>query len=392
MFEDLSWMGLLRRWSREAIAHEDTARLRVTPAMQESGWIGSPPASEADIAAAEARLGRPLPPSYREFLAITDGWPTLSFDFDRVRPVAEVDWVAAADPQLYEIVCDTYGDDWPPDSDDGPPLMNRALVLNTGSDSFLFDTGRVSADGEWATTGWTGWYPGAGDQQPSFRAGMQSHYASFVSFDVPDSVTSAEVAEYVADAYQRSLEGDRGGEEIFFEAVDFGSLRAEALVYQLRVLTSKYRAGIGISRSLGEGEQATDAAMLADLWPMFVAATLNPRDPHQSALNLAIRRASGPVAALLRSLADQYERDGGLVADFGYAPDFATAADRARTLARASRDDQAFATILDALPSWRPLSPLHLVPMGLTWDRDLSGIMTPERRLRLLSTPRGSAY
>lgn len=75
------------------------------PEMRASGWIGLPPASAADIAAAQARLERSLPQSCQAFLAITDGWPVLSFDFGQVRPVAELDWVAAADPGFYEVVC-----------------------------------------------------------------------------------------------------------------------------------------------------------------------------------------------------------------------------------------------------------------------------------------------
>jgi len=61
----------------------------------------------------------------------------------------------------------------------------------------------------------------------------------------------------------------------------------------------------------------------------------------------------------------------------------------ARELARAGRDAEAFEAILGALPSWRPLSPLHLAPIGLTWDRDLGRIMTREHREQLLTTARG---
>jgi hypothetical protein len=70
----------------------------------------------------------------------------------------------------------------------------------------------LGTDSEWATTCWTSWYPGAGRQQPSFRAGVESHYASFVCFEAPDSVTHAEVAAQVEDAYQRALRGNRSGE------------------------------------------------------------------------------------------------------------------------------------------------------------------------------------
>jgi len=37
-------------------------------------WLGLPPASEERIAAMEERLGRRMPPSYRRFLEVSDGW------------------------------------------------------------------------------------------------------------------------------------------------------------------------------------------------------------------------------------------------------------------------------------------------------------------------------
>lgn len=388
MLEHLGWTELLQRWSGEAIAHADALGLEVTREMRTSGWIGVPAASAADIAAAQARLERSLPQSYLAFLAITDGWPALSFDFGQVRPLAGLDWVAAANPGLYEVVCAQYEYEWPPDSDDGPPLMNRCLLLSSGTDYFLYDTGR-GADGEWATTCWTSWYPGAGRQQPSFRAGLESHYASFVRFEAPDSVTHAEVAAQMENAYQQALRGDRSAEKVIPAARAFGSARADVLEPQLHVLTSEYSA-VSSVLTLAGSEQAADPAMLADLWPMLVVAAVNPRDRHQWVLDRAISNARGPVADLLRSLAGQCQRDGGLAADFGYAPAFAAAMDSARELARAGRDAEAFEAVLGALPSWRPLSPLHLAPIGLTWDRDLGRIMTRERRERLLATARGS--
>jgi hypothetical protein len=39
------------------------------------GLSGNPAAPESAIVVAELRLGRRLPPSYREFLAFSDGWP-----------------------------------------------------------------------------------------------------------------------------------------------------------------------------------------------------------------------------------------------------------------------------------------------------------------------------
>lgn len=128
LLEHLSWAELLRRWSGEAIGHCDHIGLAVPAGARASGWIGMPPASASGIAAAEARLGWALPPSYRSFLAVTDGWPVLSMDYGSLRPVSGIAWVRDAQPGLLEIIRDASGDvEWPPDSNDGPPLLERSV-------------------------------------------------------------------------------------------------------------------------------------------------------------------------------------------------------------------------------------------------------------------------
>jgi hypothetical protein len=47
---------------------------RIAP-FRDMGLVPNPGASKAKVKKAEERLGRPLPPSYREFLARYDGWP-----------------------------------------------------------------------------------------------------------------------------------------------------------------------------------------------------------------------------------------------------------------------------------------------------------------------------
>ncbi len=90
---DFRWDKILQRWS-EAIL--DSVEPSVLPeGALERKWVGNPPATDAQIDAAEERLQCRLPPSYREFLKITNGWPYVS-DFVRqlwpiesVRPLAE---------------------------------------------------------------------------------------------------------------------------------------------------------------------------------------------------------------------------------------------------------------------------------------------------------------
>lgn len=63
------WQPLL-----EKLRSTTTEILRVAP-FRDFGLVPNPGASPDAICAAEERLGAPLPPSYRAFLARHDGWP-----------------------------------------------------------------------------------------------------------------------------------------------------------------------------------------------------------------------------------------------------------------------------------------------------------------------------
>ncbi|WP_033220546.1 SMI1/KNR4 family protein [Kitasatospora phosalacinea] len=72
------WREFLELWSTEWITarRADPSAVPLDPEVARSGWLGFSPATEAEVAAAEARLGRPLPPSLREFLCWTAGRPS----------------------------------------------------------------------------------------------------------------------------------------------------------------------------------------------------------------------------------------------------------------------------------------------------------------------------
>jgi hypothetical protein len=63
-------------------------------------WLGTTPASEAEILLQEQRLGLHLPPSYREFLQVTNGWDVHSSTSLHILPIAEVGWTRDVDPHL----------------------------------------------------------------------------------------------------------------------------------------------------------------------------------------------------------------------------------------------------------------------------------------------------
>ena len=100
---DFNWESFLKQESRKAIAKyqeekrkENKDRWKIpkilSPEVIESKWLGYPGASEAQIATVENRLGIRLPPSYRDFLKITNGWNNTYPGIPILHPVEEIDW------------------------------------------------------------------------------------------------------------------------------------------------------------------------------------------------------------------------------------------------------------------------------------------------------------
>ena len=90
-----------------------------------------PPATEAEIAALEAKIGTPLPPTYRAFLAISNGadafpkWGAVSRDSvlttpTGLRDVATVDWIRNGDRSMVAIWTAPDMVWWDVDPDDHP--------------------------------------------------------------------------------------------------------------------------------------------------------------------------------------------------------------------------------------------------------------------------------
>jgi hypothetical protein len=68
---------LLTEISREQLTDPDVAA--ATPDNKvAAGWLGEPGATDEEISSAEHRLGMRLPPSYRSFLAVSNGFRDIS--------------------------------------------------------------------------------------------------------------------------------------------------------------------------------------------------------------------------------------------------------------------------------------------------------------------------
>jgi cell wall assembly regulator SMI1 len=105
----IDWHALLQAWSTAMLTDPENMEF-VPTELRERGWLGCPGATPAQIAQAEHRLGTTLPPSYRDFLRVTNGWNFLNGLVDKVYSTEEVDWLRVRHQPWIDMVLssDTY--------------------------------------------------------------------------------------------------------------------------------------------------------------------------------------------------------------------------------------------------------------------------------------------
>jgi hypothetical protein len=170
------WMTTLSRLN-SILLNSDEWRGDLTPEALSTGWCGLPPAPESEILKTEKTLGIKLPPSYRSFLSISNGWRPFNNFIERLLPVQEIERFRTADPEDLSLLQEFYRDDEVSEGDYldyDTPKHNVALRLRYYPDSLLigkkWDGGGgellllnphiVSADGEWEAIFFGNWLPG----------------------------------------------------------------------------------------------------------------------------------------------------------------------------------------------------------------------------------------
>ncbi|MFE5936783.1 SMI1/KNR4 family protein [Streptomyces sp. NPDC056470] len=382
-----NWQEFLGRWQQEWVPRADADEEEDgEDGGQGLGSPARPAADEAAITAAEERLGRRLPPSYREFLAVSDGWHVdQPAGIYQLGGAADVDWFG--DPfdmtPLYE---EGLGDDPREEEVLLAGMWRRALRLETDSDMShaLLDPGDTDQDGEWALyvyKGWSGEFP---DRYPSFRAYMEAMYRGFHAdrVDRPDFVNATTRAQdaRVVEAHRLTLRG-RYEEALpmLEEARSFGRPESAVLLNQLRHLSAPRDAQ-------DYGFLVADPRYLPELLPVQAMTPARGEgrpggDDHWLGMMEARGVPRGAAEDVLSALRDGSHR---------YAPAGAwgLAVAEARESARWGATDAAWRVLRNALPLWEAPGPSLVAPVGLLADPVLGPLVTPERGREILATPR----
>ncbi|MFD8206702.1 SMI1/KNR4 family protein [Streptomyces sp. NPDC059695] len=378
--ESFNWHDFLRRWQDEWVPHPDAEG-------EESGIpLGEPGADAAAIVAAEKRLGVRLPPSYREFLAVSDGWVVEQpAAIHRLGGAADIQWFG--DPHamtaLYE---ERLGEEPSAEEVLLAGMWRRALRLETESDAShaLLDPGDLDEDGEWALYVYKGWSGEVPDRHPSFRAYMEAMYRGFHAERAgsPEFVNATTRAQDARVEWARRLALRGRYEEavpVLEEARSFGRPGGRVLLDQIRHLMAP-------GTSPDYGFLAADPRYLPEVLPVQAAPSARGEwrpggDDHWLGTMTARGVPREALETVLGSLRDGTHR---------YAPPgpWGRAVAEARESARWGPTDAAWRILREALPLWEAPGPSLIAPVGLLADPLLGVLVTPERGREILATPR----
>ncbi|RST07706.1 SMI1/KNR4 family protein [Streptomyces sp. WAC07149] len=381
------WEPFLRTWSAE----RETAMRALEPSEPPLGWLGFDPAPPERIAALEARLGAPLPPSYRSFLEVTDGWRWAGEFVYLLAPAAEVGPLRELTGHLFEMLSeweqedleedldeeeeDEEEEDEEEDLDDGDEepyeseRWGRAIQISLDGDQtwLMLDPGDVNADGEWAAYRYSSWSGEGPERHESFADLMYAEFQGFHALRKPDGETRRGLAARVERARADLLAGRAAeAERALEEAREFGYGPATVYLFQIRALRGEHYMLPDARSELAQGDPLLGHAVLPVL---AVIAEGDPR-PH--------RPEDPELDGYRRRYRDGVHRaweDGAL--------------ERARDLARWGDPEEAWRVLAEeALPRWRPVGDGHVLPVELMADPFLRPLVTSERAARILATPR----
>ncbi|MFJ1596773.1 SMI1/KNR4 family protein [Streptomyces sp. NPDC088261] len=360
--EEFDWRAFLRGWSAEwaDAADPDVVDGHGLREAREQRWLGFGPADPKALAVWEARAGGALPPSFRAFLEVTDGWRMTG------TPV----WLLART----EGVSDETGSG------------GRSLRLTDDSArvDVVLDPLDVAEDGEWAVRVRVAGSRAEPVRYPSFRAYMESVHERFLAD--ADAQADADALDADVDRARRlALAGDPDGAlALLAPAVRARHPRALSIQEQLTELLGLPPGG---ERAAPVGDTAYT---VRELLPKR-CLTAKRWTSLGSVPNLEGVRRDFPavdpavVEPVLHAVFDGTYRH-------TVEGPFGEVVARAREFARWGCVDEAWATLRDGMREWRPYDDEEQVaPLGLVADGVLGPLLTARRGRELLTSSRTAA-
>jgi hypothetical protein len=381
----MEWRSWLTRWSDEWVRSADT---EPDPEVERTRWLGFEPATEQAVAAAEARIGMRLPPSYREFLLTTDGWRDAGIFVWRMRDTSDIGWLRDLAPHWDDSWAELCEDD----QREGTCLSRGLLISREADAGILFlDPGDVDASGEWAAYSLFSWRAAPPERFASFTALMEDLYAEFHQMRKPEGETRDSWDAKVEQARLDALSGDAdAADAVLAEAEEFGRERATVLRAQLQLFFER-PAGHSFGRLLNpsfvpEGFLA-DPLFTEEFLPLLFAKHAECSTPGRSSqLQMAVN-SNNPDLLLLVAEYQARLHNGEPPMTYGN-PEF-DALIRNAVDEHGTDPDALWRDIDAAFAHWRPRTPDHIAPVALLADPAVAAALTPERRRNLLTRPRG---
>jgi len=144
------WAALLKELSELRIT-DPQLLARLSAGGTSRSWLWETGATESQITALEQRIGRSLPPSYRSFLAESNGFQAPDIFIPQLYSTEAVDWFRIRHADWAQAYRDTY------------PHLNSCLQVSATRDGavILLNPRVKSTEGEWQTYFFASWIPGA---------------------------------------------------------------------------------------------------------------------------------------------------------------------------------------------------------------------------------------
>ncbi len=178
---EFNWLEFLKQFSKELLA-DGKIRATLAPEVIASQWLGFNGALDEDIHQLESRLKTILPPSYRQFLKITNGWRNSGAFIYRLWSTRQAYnlWPFKAVPSVPDAVYFVY-DEKQDSAVFRTEYLKTALEISEPGDAaiYLLNPEVITPDGEWEAWFFANWLPGA-RRYRSFLELMQAERELFL--------------------------------------------------------------------------------------------------------------------------------------------------------------------------------------------------------------------